>query len=80
MNSNETPSERSISSLLEDDELIDAALLRAVRNALREHKRAGASIVEWRQRWRDHFTVRGVLILGRTAIGRATVELLPTRC
>ncbi len=29
-----------------------------------------------RQRWRGHFSVRGVLILGRTAIGRATVELL----
>jgi hypothetical protein len=28
------------------------------------------------QRWSDHFSVRGVLILGRTAIGRATVELL----
>ncbi len=29
-----------------------------------------------RQRWLDHFALRGVLILGRTAIGRATVELL----
>lgn len=29
-----------------------------------------------RQRWHDHFSVRGVLILGRTAVGRATVELL----
>ncbi len=29
-----------------------------------------------RQRWLDHFSVRGVLILGRTATGRATVELL----
>ena len=28
-----------------------------------------------RQRWTDHFTVRGVLVLGRTATGRATVEL-----
>lgn len=28
------------------------------------------------QRWRDHFIIRGVLILGRTATGRATVELL----
>jgi len=29
-----------------------------------------------RQRWRDHFALRGVLVLGRTATGRATVELL----
>jgi hypothetical protein len=29
-----------------------------------------------KQRWTDHFSVRGVLILGRTAVGRATVELL----
>ena len=29
-----------------------------------------------RQRWADHFSMRGVLILGRTSIGRATVELL----
>ena len=29
-----------------------------------------------RQRWPDHFSVRGLLILGRTATGRATVELL----
>jgi len=29
-----------------------------------------------RQRWQNHFSVRGVLILGRTAVGRATVELL----
>jgi hypothetical protein len=29
-----------------------------------------------RQRWSDHFAVRGVLVLGRSAVGRATVELL----
>ena len=29
-----------------------------------------------RQRWGEHFSRRGVLILGRTAVGRATVELL----
>jgi hypothetical protein len=29
-----------------------------------------------RQRWAAHFSVRGILILGRTATGRATVELL----
>jgi 5-methylcytosine-specific restriction endonuclease McrA len=29
-----------------------------------------------RQRWTDHFSIRGVLVLGRTTIGRATVELL----
>jgi hypothetical protein len=29
-----------------------------------------------RQRWSEHFSRRGVLILGRTAVGRATVELL----
>jgi hypothetical protein len=29
-----------------------------------------------RQRWVNHFVLRGILILGRTAIGRATVELL----
>jgi 5-methylcytosine-specific restriction endonuclease McrA len=28
------------------------------------------------QRWHDHFASRGVLILGRTTVGRATVELL----
>jgi len=27
-------------------------------------------------RWSNHFSVRAVLILGRTAVGRATVELL----
>lgn len=27
-------------------------------------------------RWSKHFAVRGVMILGRTAIGRATVEVL----
>jgi hypothetical protein len=29
-----------------------------------------------RQRWPDHFSIRGVLVLGRTRVGRATVELL----
>lgn len=29
-----------------------------------------------RQHGRDHFAARGVLVLGRTAVGRATVELL----
>jgi 5-methylcytosine-specific restriction endonuclease McrA len=29
-----------------------------------------------RQRWSDHFVARGVLILGKTGMGRATVELL----
>jgi 5-methylcytosine-specific restriction endonuclease McrA len=29
-----------------------------------------------RQRWAEHFVLRGVLLLGRTATGRATVELL----
>jgi hypothetical protein len=29
-----------------------------------------------RQRWHDHFSVRGILILGHTAVGRATVDLL----
>jgi hypothetical protein len=29
-----------------------------------------------RQRWTDHFSIRGLLILGRTSTGRATVELL----
>jgi hypothetical protein len=29
-----------------------------------------------RQRWTEHFAFRGVLILGRSATGRATVELL----
>jgi hypothetical protein len=28
------------------------------------------------QRWRDHFVRKGVLIVGRTATGRATADLL----
>ena len=28
------------------------------------------------QRWRDHFSRKGVLIVGRSATGRATVNLL----
>src|SRR5262245_19084999 len=29
-----------------------------------------------RQQWRDHFMVRESLIVGRTAVGRATAQLL----
>lgn len=29
-----------------------------------------------KQRWNEHFSIRGILVLARTAVGRATVELL----
>jgi hypothetical protein len=39
---------RSIDEIMEDGALIDAALGRAVREALRRHKLAGVPIVVWR--------------------------------
>jgi ABC-type sugar transport system substrate-binding protein len=40
--------QRSIDELMRDGKLIDAALARAVREALRRHKQAGVPIVVWR--------------------------------
>lgn len=39
--------ERDIEELLDDDDLIERALCEAVRDALREHKRAGNPVPIW---------------------------------
>lgn len=39
---------RTMTELFEDDELIDRALGDAVEEALRDHKRAGNPVCEWR--------------------------------
>lgn len=39
---------KDIDKIFEDGKLIDRALKKAVRNAVRRHKRAGNPISEWR--------------------------------
>lgn len=39
---------KSITELLQDDALVTRALRAGVRNALRQHKRAGNPVCEWR--------------------------------
>ena len=43
-----SPSSLSLRDRLMDIGLIEAALVRAVRNALLHHKRAGNAVAEWR--------------------------------
>jgi hypothetical protein len=40
--------DKDISLLLEDSSLIEAAFRKAVREALKQHKRAGNPVCEWR--------------------------------
>ena len=39
---------RDIGEIFADDEVIDRALTEAVKDALRQHKRAGNPVCEWR--------------------------------
>ena len=48
MNPSQRDCGRDISMLFEDDQAIEDALAAGVGEALREHKRAGVPIVEWR--------------------------------
>ena len=40
--------ERTIEELLQDDELLNAATAKGVRDALERHRRAGHSVPEWK--------------------------------